>query len=152
MTTLVDVGRLPAEVMDSLEYVMFGAIGMTSVALAGAAAGSLTLSQWRALVVIGRADQMRVGAVAGAVGMSLPSTSRLMRRLEHAGLVSSVRDDSDRRATLITLTPAGHRLRDVVVRRRRTLMEEALAASGARVPKDLRGGLAAIARAFDPYA
>ena len=152
MTTLIEGATLPADIIDSLEYLMFGAIGMTSIALAGAAAGGLTLSQWRALVVIGRADHMRVGAVATAVGMSLPSTSRLIRRLERYGFVSSVRDEGDRRATLIALTPAGHRLRDEVVMRRRALMEEALLASGPRLPKDLSGGLAAIARAFAPFA
>jgi DNA-binding MarR family transcriptional regulator len=151
MTTMIDGAALPAEVLDSLEFLMFGAIGMTSVALAGAAAGGLTMSQWRALVVIGRADQVRVGGVATAVGMSLPSTSRLIRRLERDALVTSVRDEADRRATLVTLTPAGRRLRDEVVRGRRVLMEEALLARGTRLPEDLEAGLAAIARAFERF-
>jgi DNA-binding MarR family transcriptional regulator len=151
MTTLIDGAALPAEVLDALEELMVGAIGMTSVALANAAAGGLTMSQWRALVVIGRADQVRVGGVATAAGMSLPSTSRLIRRLERGGLVASNRDEEDRRATLVTLTPAGRRLRDDVVRRRRVLMEEALIARGTRLPDDLNGGLAAIARAFEPF-
>jgi DNA-binding MarR family transcriptional regulator len=151
MTTLIDGAALPAEVLDALEELMVGAIGMTSVALANAAAGGLTMSQWRALVVIGRADQVRVGGVATAAGMSLPSTSRLIRRLERGGLVASNRDEEDRRATLVTLTPAGRRLRDDVVRRRRVLREEALIARGTRLPDDLNGGLAAIARAFEPF-
>jgi DNA-binding MarR family transcriptional regulator len=151
MTTLIDGAALPAEVLDSLEELMVGAIGMTSVALASAAAGGLTMSQWRALVVIGRADQVRVGGVATAAGMSLPSTSRLIRRLQRGGLVASNRDEEDRRATLVTLTPAGRRLRDDVVRGRRVLMEQALLARGNRLPKDLSGGLAAIARAFEQF-
>jgi len=109
------------------------------------------MSQWRALVVIGRADQVRVGGVATAAGMSLPSTSRLIRRLERGGLVTSNRDEEDRRATLVTLTPAGRRLRDDVVRGRRVLMEGALLARGTRLPEDLNGGLAAIARAFEQF-
>jgi DNA-binding MarR family transcriptional regulator len=151
MTTLIDGAALPAEVLDALEELMVGAIGMTSVALASAAAGGLTMSQWRALVVIGRADQVRVGGVATAAGMSLPSTSRLIRRLQRGGLVASNRDEEDRRATLVTLTPAGRRLRDDVVRGRRVLMEQALLARGNRLPKDLSGGLAAIARAFEQF-
>jgi len=151
MTTLIDGAALPAEVLDSLEELMVGAIGMTAVALASAAAGGLTMSQWRALVVIGRADQVRVGGVATAAGMSLPSTSRLIRRLERGGLVTSNRDEEDRRATLVTLTPAGRRLRDDVVRGRRVLMEGALLARGTRLPEDLNGGLAAIARAFEQF-
>jgi DNA-binding MarR family transcriptional regulator len=148
---LIDGAAVPAEVLDSLEELMVGAIGMTAVALASAAAGGLTMSQWRALVVIGRADQVRVGGVATAAGMSLPSTSRLIRRLERGGLVTSNRDEEDRRATLVTLTPAGRRLRDDVVRGRRVLMEGALLARGTRLPEDLNGGLAAIARAFEQF-
>lgn len=151
MTTLTDGAALPAEVLQSLEDLTFGAIGLTALALAGAAGGGLTILQWRALVVIGRADQARVGGVATAVGMSLPSTSRLIRRLERDGLVTSVRDEADRRATLVTLTPAGRRLRNEVVLRRRALMEEALLAGGTGLPDDLDGGLAAIARAFERF-
>ncbi len=151
MTTLTDGAAVPAEVLQSLEDLTFGAIGLTALALAGGAGGGLTILQWRALVVIGRADQARVGGVATAVGMSLPSTSRLIRRLERDGLVTSVRDEADRRATLVTLTPAGRRLRNEVVLRRRALMEEALLAGGTRLPEDLDGGLAAIARAFERF-
>jgi DNA-binding MarR family transcriptional regulator len=142
---------VPTDILDSLQAIMYGAVGMTTVALARASAGELTLSQWRALVVIGRNDGVHVGDISAAVGMSLPSTSRLVRRLERRGLVSTARDEADRRATLVRMTAAGRRLRNRVVDRRRDLMDAALAANVRRLPKNLSTGLAVIARALEAY-
>ena len=143
---------MPAAIIEPLELLMFGAIGMTTLALAGSSTRELTLSGWRALVVLDRSETTRVGALAKSVGMPLPSASRLIRRLERDGLVTTERDETDRRATLVKLTPKGHRLRDRVVARRRALMEEALASRSPKIPRGLAPGLAAIARAFEPYS
>jgi DNA-binding MarR family transcriptional regulator len=130
---------------------MFEAIGMTAVALASVSAGELTLAQWRALVVLGRADALRVGEIAQATGMSLPSTSRLIQRLERRGFATTERDESDRRATLVRMTAAGNEVRQAVVACRRELMEAALQRNTPRLPRDLAPGLSAIATAFDRY-
>lgn len=142
---------MPAEIIEPLELLMFGAIGMTALALSAASAGELTLSQWRVLVVLGRADRARVGELATAIGTSLPSTSRLVRRLERRGLVTTERDMEDRRATLVRMTTQGRHLRDDVIERRRTMMEAAISVSAPRLPRGLAEGLSALARAFDRY-
>ncbi len=145
-------GAIPAEIFEPLELLIFGAIGLTSFALADASASDLTLSQWRALVVIGRrSDRVRVGEIAARVGMSLPSTSRLVTRLERRGYVVTERDESDRRATLVRLTPAGRRVREAVIARRRELFAAAVEAQGRDLPNDLPRGLAALAAALDRY-
>ena len=140
-----------AVIGDSLELLIFGAIGLTTFALADASASDLTLAQWRALVVIGRDPGIRVGVLGSRIGMSLPSTSRMVRRLERAGHVTTERDSSDRRATLVHATDAGRRTRNAVIKRRRELMNSAMAGYGSRLPTDLAQGLAALARAFAPY-
>lgn len=142
---------LPIDIIESLELVMFEAIGMTAVALATVSAGELTLPQWRALVVIGRQESLRVGDVASAIGMSLPSTSRLIQRLERRGLVSTQRDEADRRATLVRMSEKGNQLREAVVARRREMMVAALARHAPRLPPYLTPGLKAIAAALDRY-
>jgi DNA-binding MarR family transcriptional regulator len=142
---------MPTEILEPLEILIFEAIGMTAVALATASAGELTLAQWRALVVLGRSDAVRVGAIAAAIGGSLPSTSRLIQRLERRGLVTTERDESDRRATLVRITQNGRELRKAVLAARRRAMEGALCAFAPKLPSGLAPGLAAIARAFDQY-
>jgi DNA-binding MarR family transcriptional regulator len=149
-TTTTEV-PVPAEIIEPLELLMFGAIGMTTLALSAASAGELTISQWRVLVVLGRVDAARVGELAAAVGVSLPSTSRLVRRLERRGLVTTERDTEDRRATLVRMTPEGRDIRDEVINRRRAMMEAAIAARAPRLPAGLAAGLTAIALAFDAY-
>ncbi len=146
-----DTLDVSADLLDALELLMFGAIGMTSVALAESAATDLTLAQWRALVVIGRSDGQRVGDVGSRIGMSLPSASRLIRRLERRGYVSIERDETDRRATLVRLTDDGRRTRAAVIARRRELMTSALAQRPGRLPKDLTLGLVSIAQALEFY-
>ncbi len=142
---------VPADVLEALELIIFGAIGMTSFALADASASELTLSQWRALVVVGRTDGLRVGEVAVRVGMSMPAASRLLRRLERRGYVVTARDEGDRRATLVRLTAEGSRVRKAVIDRRRALLNAAVASHASRLPKDLSGGLKVLAEAFDRY-
>jgi DNA-binding MarR family transcriptional regulator len=130
---------------------VYAAIGLTSFALASAGASDLTLPQWRALVVIGRDEGLRVGAVASRIGTSLPSTSRLVLRLERHGYVSTDRDQTDRRATVVRLTSEGRAVRARVVERRRELVLSAIDAGALPLPRDLSGGLSVLARALGPY-
>jgi DNA-binding MarR family transcriptional regulator len=151
---IVDVLAAPGpsdELFAAIEIVIFGAIGVTSVAIAEVAPGELTLHQWRALVVIGRAGTIRVGEVARQIGTALPATSRLLLRLERRGYLVPARDERDRRATIVRLTEFGERVRDSVIARRRALIQAALTRSGEPLPADLAGGLAALGKAFAPY-
>ena len=142
--------EISEELFEAIELVVFRAIGLTSFAVADAASVDLTLHQWRALVVIGRDGTIRVGEVALQIGTPLPATSRLLARLERRGLSASARDEADRRATNVWLTPDGRAVRDAVIRRRRQLMLAALADRGA-LPKDLTRGLEALGAAFAPF-
>lgn len=153
MTTAALAGSaLPAETLESLEQIVFGAVGLTSFALASAGVTDLTLPQWRALVVIGRQDGIRVGEVAARLGMSLPSASRLIRRLEWRGLVTTERDETDRRATRVLLTHSGRQIRSAVIECRRALLRDAVSAHVPHVPRHLASCLALLAKALARYA
>ena|ERR671918_533701 len=147
---LAEAPEVSEELFEAIELLIFGAIGLTSFALAQASPAELTLHMWRALVVIGRAGTIRVGEVALQIGTPLPATSRLLGRLERRGYLSSARDEEDRRATNVWLTPLGHEVREAVIRRRRELMLSALAGRG-DLPKDLTRGLHALGKAFAPF-
>jgi DNA-binding MarR family transcriptional regulator len=119
-----DPGR--ERVVRAIERLLVGGIGVTTLAVNEAAeAAELTVTQWRLLVVLER-DGARIGELAARLRLSVPSASRLVRRLERRGLVSAERDEHDRRATVVRLTTTGRRVRDAVLRRREQLIGEAL--------------------------
>ena len=110
-------------IVDALERVVFAGVALTTRALSEARADlDLTLAQWRVLVVLGEdEDGATISQVAGRIGVTLPATSRQLRRLERRGLVDISRDERDRRATRVQLTRLGRSARDDVIsfRRRR---------------------------------
>lgn len=107
--------------VDALERIVFAGVALTTRALSEARADlDLTLAQWRVLVVLGEAqDGATISQVAGRIGVTLPATSRQLRRLERRGLVDISRDQRDRRATRVRLTSLGRSARDDVISFRR---------------------------------
>ena len=83
----------------------------------------LTVSQWKALIIIGEHPSQGVSAVGKALGIGLPASSLLIDRLVRAGLVNRHRSTADRRIALCSLTDSGKSLYEVVTRRERQLQE-----------------------------
>jgi DNA-binding MarR family transcriptional regulator len=139
--------------VEALERMVVGAVGMTTVALAEfAPAAELTLPQWRALLVVARADGIRIGEVGNRVGMGLPSASRLVRRLERRGLVTTARDESDRRGTIVRPTPMGIQLWKHLVDYRRRMIADLLDELPTPPSRDLASQLEQVERAFARYS
>lgn len=62
----------------------------------------------RAVYLLGiSGGSIRPSELASELNLSRPSTSKLLARLEAAGLVERVRDEGDGRATAVTLRPGG---------------------------------------------
>lgn len=84
----------------------------------------LTLTQGsilRSLVVSGPS---RMGALAEAEGVRMPSMTNVVGRMERMGLVHREPDPADRRATLVDLTVQGRRYyEDLVAARDRFLIQ-----------------------------
>jgi DNA-binding MarR family transcriptional regulator len=137
-----------------LERIAVGAVGLTTRALAEADTGfELTFPQWRVIVVLGeRADGARIGEVAARVGVTIPATSRLLRRLERRGLVVLAVDEQDRRATRARLTDRGLAVRTAILRHRRAVLREVVATLSDPERLDLADGLGAIAAGLDRFA
>lgn len=81
----------------------------------------ITLSQYRALVVLASRGPQRPSELAEALAMSSSTASRLCDRLTRKGLVDRDRapESDDRRSVTVGLTASGARLVDEVTRRRR---------------------------------
>lgn len=73
-----------------------------------AAAGAVSLAKLEALRVVDRhAGRCRVHEVSADLSITVGAASKLVDRIEHAGLVSREPNPQDRRSALVVLTPAG---------------------------------------------
>ena len=93
-----------------------------------------------------REGPIRLTVLAAKEGVSQPSMTQLIQRLERQGLVTRLADPEDGRATLVGITADGQRLLDDRKRRRR----ERLAALFATLSPEERNALWLSARVADP--
>lgn len=141
-------------IVNQLERILVGAVGLTTQALSVADPGfELTFPQWRALLVVGEdTDGARIGEVANRVGVTIPATSRLLRRLERRGLMVLGDDDLDRRATRARLTEHGKGVRETIVAHRRAVLRDLVR----EIPSDermtLQTSLRTIARGLERFS
>ena len=137
-----------------LERIAIGAVGMTTRALTEALPGvELTFPQWRAMLILGdHPDGARIGEVAARVGVTVPATSRLLKRLARRGLLDLSVDERDRRATRARLTPSGEGVRTAILAHRRlriaTIVERATSQRDTSATTDLEF----VAEQFESYA
>lgn len=135
-------------VVDAVERIILGGVAIAARALDGEVE-DLTFSQWRVLTIVGEQEATaHVKGVGQRVGVSAPSASRLLRRLEDRGLIELQRDAVDRRFVRVRLTPAGQAAQSQVIDRRRLLIRDALGAVGNVLPRDVPGALGAIGDAL----
>lgn len=125
------------DLASEIERLLTSGIGITARAIDQTPeATELTLVQWRVLVIASQTEGLRIGELAAHLGISIPSASRLVRRIEAQGLLTALRADDDRRATNIALTKTGGEIVEAVVRRRRKLIGLALSAELEDLPTD----------------
>ena len=113
----------------------------------GAAAEETTIAQYRALVVLASRGPQRLVDLAGALGVTPSTAGRMCDRLARKGLVRRHRARTDRRAVLVSLTPAGRQVVDEATARRRELIAGILAKLSAAVQGDVALALHAFAAA-----
>jgi DNA-binding MarR family transcriptional regulator len=135
-------------VVDAVERIILGGVAITARAL-DTKVEDLTFPQWRVLTIVGEHEaNANVKGVGQRAGVSAPSASRLLRRLEDRGLIELQRDAQDRRFMRVRLTEAGQAARTQVIERRRVLIRDALGSFDAPLPADVAGALGAIGEAL----
>lgn len=75
-----------------------------------AKARGLTVSEWRVLATLSSHEPMSIGQLARITVTQQPTLTAVLARMEPRGLVKRVAHESDRRVSLVRLTPAGQRL------------------------------------------
>jgi DNA-binding MarR family transcriptional regulator len=137
------------DLADLLERLFLAGVAITTRALTEASPDlDLTFPQWRVLLVVGeRRDGATVSEVSARVGVTVPATSRQLRRLARRGLLEIRRDERDRRAARARLTEQGAGVRDAILGYRHERIVEIVA--GLQVSSSMSHDLARVADAFD---
>ena len=99
------------------------AITRTARRLRQEAGGALSPSQTAALSTVERHGPLTPSELATRERIQRPTVTRLLGRLEEAGLVARAADPVDRRSSLVSITPAGR----VLLARLRTRKDAYLA-------------------------
>jgi DNA-binding MarR family transcriptional regulator len=81
---------------------------------------SVTLPQYRTLVVLADGGPRRLADLADALGVSPSTATRMCDRLVRKGLITRARDELDRREVNLEVTPAGRTTVLEVINRRRS--------------------------------
>src|SRR5487761_1669784 len=93
----------------------------------GSAAEDTTIAQYRALVMLASRGPQRLVDLAGALDVSPSTAGRMCDRLARKGPIRRHRARADRRAVLVSVTPAGRQVVDEATARRRELIAGILA-------------------------
>lgn len=70
----------------------------------------ISRAEWRVLAALGANGAMAAKDISAYSTLDKMQVSRAVARLEEAGLIIRAADDADRRAQILTLTPAGRTL------------------------------------------
>lgn len=109
------------------------------------AEGELSTNQVSTLNMIS-AQPMRVSAIAKYAGIRVPSATEQVIKLEAAGLVRRMPDESDARAVLVHLTETGRKMLAEANRRRNASMAAALETLSAGEKQAINDAIPAIAK------
>ena len=111
----------PEEVVDAVLHASRALVAVAARSIA-AVDESLTLPQFRTLVVLGSRGARTVGALAEDLGVHSSTATRMCDRLVRRSLITRQTSPDSRREVLIDLTASGRRiLREVTATRRRAI-------------------------------
>jgi DNA-binding MarR family transcriptional regulator len=112
-------GGPSADQIDAVLRASRALVGITAASMA-AVDDDVTVPQLRVLVMMGTKGPLNLAAVAAGLGVNPSNASRICDRLIRAGLVDRQDSPDDRRHITLTLTDAGRRLVNKMMKHRRT--------------------------------
>ncbi len=108
----------------------------------------LSLPQLHILIRLTESGPMMVSEAAGLFGISAPSASSILDRMEERGLVDRTRDKDDRRVVRVAATARGRATAEEFVGLKRDEMVRLLDAMTDAELEDVNRGMAAVQRAL----
>ncbi|MDD2874024.1 MAG: MarR family winged helix-turn-helix transcriptional regulator [Azoarcus sp.] len=82
-----------------------------------AEAAGLSVTEWRVLASLEGSDGESIGVLSQLTLTKQPTLSKVVKRMEADGIVARTRVRSDRRQTVVRITPKGHLLTDALRKR-----------------------------------
>lgn len=138
-----DVDRLVAAVLTASRVL----VGISARSLAGVEE-SITLTQFRSLVVLAGEGETNLNRLAEALGVQASTAARTVDRLVAAQLVTRTENPATRREVVLRLTEDGAQVVRRVTERRRSDIADVLA----RMPAEQRAALVGAFEAFTDAA
>lgn len=137
---------LPGDVDEFTDAVLTASRLLVAVSARSLAAveDTLTLPQFRTLVVLATRGPMKLVALAEQLGVNPSTATRMADRLTAAGMIIRDVNPAIRREVILRLSPTGRRVVNEVTAQRR----QEIAAIVARMPFEQRASLAEALRAF----
>lgn len=74
----------------------------------------LSVTEWRVLASLEGSDGESIGVLSQLTLTKQPTLSKVVQRMEADGIVDRTRVRTDRRQTVVRITPKGHRLMDAL--------------------------------------
>ena len=107
---------------DQIDAVLRASRALVGIAAASIAAvdDDVTVPQLRVLVMVDTKGPLNLAAVAAGLGVNPSNASRICDRLIRAGLLDRQESPDDRRNITLSLTDAGRRLVNKMIKHRRT--------------------------------
>jgi DNA-binding MarR family transcriptional regulator len=95
-------------------------------------ANDFSVTEWRVLASLSGVEGMSVGRLAEVSVTKQPTVTRLLGRLEQKGIVMRLVDETDRRITLVRITPEGEKIIANLIRQAKAHEQHVLAPYGSQ--------------------
>ncbi|SKD03814.1 DNA-binding transcriptional regulator, MarR family [Burkholderia sp. CF099] len=99
------------------------------------------VSDWRVLSTLSGGEAMSIGHLAQVSVTKQPTVTRLLDRMEAQGHVKRIPHETDRRITLVRITPQGQELVSALIRQAKAHEDRVLAALGKGKAAELKATL-----------
>ncbi|UIF91016.1 MarR family winged helix-turn-helix transcriptional regulator [Cupriavidus sp. UYPR2.512] len=104
-------------------------------------ANGFTISDWRVLATLSGGKSISIGELAQISVTKQPTVTRLLDRMEAQGYVKRIPHETDRRITLVRITPRGQKLTSNLIAQALLHEAEVLAPLGKKKADELRATL-----------
>ncbi|MCP3717785.1 MarR family winged helix-turn-helix transcriptional regulator [Paraburkholderia sp. CNPSo 3281] len=104
-------------------------------------AAGFEVSDWRVLSTLSEGKAISIGQLAQVSVTKQPTVTRLLDRMEAQGYVKRIPHETDRRVTLVRITPQGQKLVSALIKQARAHEERVLAPLGNAKAEELKATL-----------